>query len=575
MNEKPSAAPEPEIPDPTPHTSPPNWAHQQGQSALGFFDWLRSLGISREPGWIGGVSAGISSRIGIDVALVRGILVVIAILGFPALFAYGVAWLLLPDTSGKIHLEELLRGNPELPLLGILITLLLGMSAFGRGIWPAFTGFNFTLFGGFWATFWSFSVVAVVIAAVYLISRQFWGPHAPNPQQATFVAPASGAADYSQGTQTAGGEQRTYYPPTPDAGPYGPGASGFLPPLRPEPVGPPAQPLNATPDQMSAWYAQQQAWRAEHAQWKVEQNQHKEAWRRARRAEAQERRRIQQVEQHRRMQEYRARHPRLSGAIVLMIIGAALIIGAVVSIVVSQFTGGIATDITRNSISIGIATSALVFALGMVFAAVFGRKTASLGFLSVLGIFVAMVGSFSSGQLMMSTEVHFNSTDASSAVHRIGVGQIYLDFLNTWMDGVDAHNNVLSIDQGVGGLYLDINNRMSVQIEIEQGIGNFNLSPSPGAENSYTVTEDRGIAFGNQNRAGFGNRYVINIGDPENPEFFITIKQGVGTVNMYITAPDHNPFLDSNPDSSGSEETDPAASDVPYIFREERELIGA
>src|SRR5690606_33551132 len=141
-----------------------------------------------EPGWIGGVAAGIAQRLIIDVALVRGVLVVIAILGFPVLFAYGIAWLLLPDSSGKIHLEELLRGNPELPLLGVGITLLLGASAFGRGIWPAFYGFNFNFFGGFWATFWAFIVIAAVIAAVYFASKQFWNPSAPGSQQATFVA---------------------------------------------------------------------------------------------------------------------------------------------------------------------------------------------------------------------------------------------------------------------------------------------------------------------------------------------------------------------------------------------------
>src|SRR5690606_38583774 len=89
----------------SPHgqTIPPN--HE-----VNFFDWLRGLGFQREPGWLGGVASGIATRIGIDVMLVRGILVVLAILGFPVLFLYAVVWLLAPDSTGRIHCEQLGRG---------------------------------------------------------------------------------------------------------------------------------------------------------------------------------------------------------------------------------------------------------------------------------------------------------------------------------------------------------------------------------------------------------------------------------------------------------------------------------
>src|SRR5690554_7739636 len=76
-----------------------------------FFQWMRGLGITREPGWLGGVAAGLGTRLGIDPILVRGILVVVALLGAPALLLYAAAWLLLPDLEGRIHLERLIPGH--------------------------------------------------------------------------------------------------------------------------------------------------------------------------------------------------------------------------------------------------------------------------------------------------------------------------------------------------------------------------------------------------------------------------------------------------------------------------------
>ena len=76
-----------------------------------FFDWMRGLRVPRQPGWIGGVCAGIAARLGIDPIIVRGIVVVLAVLGGPALLLYAAAWLLLPDNYDRIHLQELFRGN--------------------------------------------------------------------------------------------------------------------------------------------------------------------------------------------------------------------------------------------------------------------------------------------------------------------------------------------------------------------------------------------------------------------------------------------------------------------------------
>ena len=50
-----------------------------------FFSWVQGLGIVRGDAWLGGVCGGIAARVRIDPLIVRGIFVVVALLGFPAL----------------------------------------------------------------------------------------------------------------------------------------------------------------------------------------------------------------------------------------------------------------------------------------------------------------------------------------------------------------------------------------------------------------------------------------------------------------------------------------------------------
>ena len=77
-----------------------------------FFSWVRSLGIERSSDrWFAGVAGGIAAKAGIDPLIVRGIFVVLAVLGGPGILLYLAAWLLLPDHTGRIHLEDLFRGR--------------------------------------------------------------------------------------------------------------------------------------------------------------------------------------------------------------------------------------------------------------------------------------------------------------------------------------------------------------------------------------------------------------------------------------------------------------------------------
>ena len=91
-------------------------------SGAGFFGWVRSLRVTRgQDRWIGGVATGISARTGLDVVLVRGLFVVLAIFGGIGLLAYGLAWALLPEPDGRIHAESAARGSWTSGMTGALV----------------------------------------------------------------------------------------------------------------------------------------------------------------------------------------------------------------------------------------------------------------------------------------------------------------------------------------------------------------------------------------------------------------------------------------------------------------------
>ncbi len=110
-------------------------ATPESATGPGFFAWLRRLGVPRRAGWLGGVCAGVGARLGIDPIIVRGIVVVAAVLGAPLVLVYAVAWLLLPDTEGDIHLDRLLRGIVDPAIVGIAVMGFIGLLPMAQGGW--------------------------------------------------------------------------------------------------------------------------------------------------------------------------------------------------------------------------------------------------------------------------------------------------------------------------------------------------------------------------------------------------------------------------------------------------------
>lgn len=145
--------------------SGPQSAQQGGQpAAKNFFDWLRGLGIVRgNDRWIGGVASGVAARLGIDPIIVRGVIVVASIFFGIGLLAYGVAWALLPEPDGRIHVQEVAKGTWSSGMTGASIFVLLAILPFWRGL---------LFFDSGWWFPWPLLVIAAIVTPMILaVSR--------------------------------------------------------------------------------------------------------------------------------------------------------------------------------------------------------------------------------------------------------------------------------------------------------------------------------------------------------------------------------------------------------------------
>jgi len=164
-------------PGPT-HPLPPQGTGGQPASSNGpgpnsFFTWLRQLGIQRSPQrWIGGVAGGIAHRTGLDPTLVRGLVILLSLFGIGVVL-YGVAWALLPEPDGRIHLEEATRGTWSAGMTGALTFTILGFGAPGISFWAQG--------GWFGAVFWGLFWIAAIILGIYWISSRHSGPRPGDP----------------------------------------------------------------------------------------------------------------------------------------------------------------------------------------------------------------------------------------------------------------------------------------------------------------------------------------------------------------------------------------------------------
>lgn len=315
-----------------------------------FFGWMRGLGIVRHNGWIGGVCAGIAARLGIDPLIVRGIAVVVAILGGPAFLLYAAAWLLLPDADDDIHLERLLAGVFEPAIIGIGVLLLLIFLPTGQGVWWAG--------GQFWGraywpqslghALWSLVIIAAIVAfIIWMTRRSRWTSAGGGTGARTASArPAAGGTDATpSGTDAP--------PPAPAGGDSG--------------------------TDFDEWKARQQEWRQQHAAWRAQADAEQRAVRERRSAElrAQSRQIAAQAQAERRAR--RAANPRTGAAFVAITFGVALLAGGIVAAVATATPEWHGYEVTM-----GFASATLAVGLAMILAGALRRRSGFLAFVAIV-----------------------------------------------------------------------------------------------------------------------------------------------------------------------------------------------
>lgn len=145
---------------------------------------LRYSGFFRgEPRVIGGVCQGLAQRYGWDVNSLR-IAVVVAALFFPIVCAlYALAWVFLPEAKdGRIHVDEMLKGNFDAAIIGAILLAVCGggTSGIALGIFHAFV----------WIPLFLVFPVAIVVIAVLLAKPRQTGTGPTQGQYWSATPPA-------------------------------------------------------------------------------------------------------------------------------------------------------------------------------------------------------------------------------------------------------------------------------------------------------------------------------------------------------------------------------------------------
>ena len=226
---------------PPPHTG----AHPApGMQPQNFFDWIRTHGIHRgRERWIGGVASGIAQRFGVDPLIVRGILIVLTVFAGVGVLLYGLAWALLPEPDGRIHVQEAAAGRWSSGMTGALITTIIGFPGLGAGVW----GWDRYGFGAFvWTVFW----VGGAIYVIYYLtqrnkSRAAGMPTSPSQSQSGAGQSGAGWSAAQAGYGAAGADWSAPAPPSGATPPYG--GYSQLPATTPAHAPKPANPGPGTP----------------------------------------------------------------------------------------------------------------------------------------------------------------------------------------------------------------------------------------------------------------------------------------------------------------------------------------
>lgn len=433
-----------------------------------FFAWVRGFGVVRIDGWLGGVCAGIAARLRIDPVIVRGIVVVATVLGAPMFLLYAIAWALLPDVRGRIHLQELFRGRWDSALTGIVILALLTLVPVlpwlsSLLLWPLW---GFATGGGYPADGWGWNLLpsgltifigwTVTLAAigglVFLVVRLARRGRSPREDSDPRTASADLAAPGSVGAPSSG-----------DGAPTTPlDSESEVPDAAPAPPIEPPAPTGPTTDaEVAAWRAQHDEWRTQNDAWRrAQQDAGRAAREQARRereaagavfaAEAAERRRIRKLTA-----------PRTSAPFVFFVLGAALVVGAATALWGSSGDEAFAPPL-------GVFAAAAVVGVSMIVAGALRRRS---GFLAFVTIVLLVLGGLST---------------ATAAMRGVVLGDVGITNLT-------PHDEPVIQPWGSLDIALFERGAVSDPIVVEKQSGYTSISVDPGVELSLSVRSGSGL----------------------------------------------------------------------------------
>ncbi|TCL82160.1 MULTISPECIES: PspC domain-containing protein [unclassified Rathayibacter] len=525
---------DPPTPDPTAGAGDPgNGTPGPGASAPGpssenrFLLWLRSLDLARRPGWVGGVCSGIADRLGIDPLIVRGIFVVVAVLGGPAFLFYAAAWLLLPDEDGVLPVEELLRGRLTRVHAGIGALVLASMLPVAQGFWSlggAYTG------AVPWApatgrALWTVVVlVLIVLFVVWIARRSGRTDRTPPPPHGSPERPGASTAAY----------------PAPTGDPAS--AAPLLPPQRPTEARP------STPEDLALWRERQEEWKAEREAFRAQESATARETARARAEESRLRAAAITAARLERRRLHREANPRLRRSVTLLVLGLAAVAGAIASLTVSGSTATV----------VGFSVATLVLGLAIVAAGLLRRRAILLIAVSVITVLTASTASLvpPERQLLplLSSYGVSNATPGSYAM-LAGDLQITID------PSLGAPGEVIDVWQGAGNITVMPMAGAAVRLEASTANGYYWLTTAFADGDVGSDPED--VEYSRD-----GATWTQTFGDPDAEPVVVRIAQGRGGVTVYDrTAEDSTSGAALDPDGTATaeptSEATAAATDLP------------